>query len=151
MNIRIDSEDEMKAFGQKLGSVLAGGEVIELAGDIGAGKTTLTKGIALGLKISEPIQSPTFTISRLYEARDNLELKHYDFYRLNDAGIMTEEITEALNEQNSIVIVEWAGLVQGVMPSDRLRINIEAVSENSRELTVTAEGEKSSKVLGRFS
>ena len=137
----------MKQFGELIGANMHGGEVIELIGDVGAGKTTLTKGVALGLGVSEPVQSPTFTISRVYESRDDLTLYHYDFYRLGEAGIMAEDIGEAINQPGSIVVVEWSGAVSDVLLQDRLKININATSEDFRQVEITAGGEKSQKLL----
>ena len=137
----------MKQFGELIGANMHGGEVIELIGDVGAGKTTLTKGVALGLGVAEPVQSPTFTISRVYESRDDLTLYHYDFYRLGEAGIMAEDIGEAINQPGSIVVVEWSGAVSDVLLQDRLKININATSEDFRQVEITAGGEKSQKLL----
>ena len=137
----------MKQFGELIGANMHGGEVIELIGDVGAGKTTLTKGIALGLSIMEPVQSPTFTISRVYESRDDLTLYHYDFYRLGEAGIMAEDIGEAINQPGSIVVVEWSGAVSDVLLQDRLKIRINVTSEDFRQLDIVAGGEKSQKLL----
>ena len=100
----------MKQLGEAIGWSVSGGEVLELVGDIGAGKTTLTKGIARALGINEPVQSPTFTISRVYDSPKGLRLAHYDFYRLSEAGIMGDEIREAMDD-DSVVVVEWAGAV----------------------------------------
>ena len=137
----------MQQLAQKIGSALRGGEVIELIGDVGAGKTTLTKGVAEGLAITEPVQSPTFTISRVYEARDGLELRHYDFYRLGEAGIMTDELAEVFESSRTIVVVEWGGVVEGVLPADRLQLTITPTGETSRTVTVQALGPESEKVL----
>ncbi len=137
----------MQQLGQKIGSALRGGEVFELIGDVGAGKTTLTKGVAEGLAITEPVQSPTFTISRVYEARDGLELRHYDFYRLGEAGIMTDELAEVFESSRTIVVVEWGGVVEGVLPADRLQLVITPTSEASRTVKVCALGPESEKVL----
>lgn len=137
----------MKALGRAIGQALAGGEVIELIGDVGAGKTTLTKGLAEGLAITEPIQSPTFTISRVYDARDSLRLCHYDFYRLGEAGIMGDEISEMMQEDSTITVIEWAGAVNEVLPSDRLIITITATTETERQLEVTANGARSERLL----
>jgi tRNA threonylcarbamoyladenosine biosynthesis protein TsaE len=130
----------MTDFGMKLGSFLVGGEVIELIGDVGAGKTTLTKGIALGLGVSENVQSPSFTISQVYEARDNLTLSHYDFYRLNDAGIMSEDLGEKMGQPDNVTVIEWATIVSGILPTDRITISIKPLSDTSRELTINASG-----------
>lgn len=132
----VNSEAETKAFGVTLGRHLKGGEVIELVGDVGAGKTTLVKGIALGLAIDEDVQSPSFTISRVYDGRDNLQLAHYDFYRLSDAGIMADELHETLHDPHTITIIEWADIVDGVLPENRLRISITAPSETARTLSI---------------
>lgn len=111
-------------FGASIGAALKGGEVIELIGDVGAGKTTLVKGVAAGLVIDEDIQSPSFTLSREYEARDGLQLHHYDFYRLDEAGIMTHEIAESVADPTVVTVVEWAGTVEDVLPSDRIRVSL---------------------------
>ena len=136
----VKSEKEMKIFGARLGALLVGGAVIELVGDVGAGKTTLTKGIAVGLGVNEDVQSPSFTISRVYEARDGLNLAHYDFYRLQDAGIMADELNEAIHHPTSIIIIEWGSIVEGVLPIDRLTIKIESPAESDRRLTIMSNG-----------
>lgn len=118
------NEAAMVAIGRKLGEQLRGGEVIELVGDVGAGKTTLAKGVGLGLSIDESVQSPSFTISRVYPARDGLELHHYDFYRLTDAGVMRYELAESINDPRVVTIIEWADTVQQVLPKDHYRIQI---------------------------
>ncbi len=143
----VKNEAEMKRFGEMLGSYLFGGTIIELIGDVGSGKTTLTKGIAAGLGVEDDVQSPSFTIKRVYDARDHLIFAHYDFYRLMDAGIMTNELEESLSDSNCITIIEWGEIVDGVLPMDRLSIKIASPTENSRELTIYANGEKSQKIL----
>lgn len=137
MIIEVKSEDEMKAYGERLAHRLHGGEVIQLVGDVGAGKTTLTKGIAKGLDISEDVQSPSFTISRLYDARDGLQLAHYDFYRLQDAGIMADELQETIQDHKVITIIEWGDIVEGVLPKETILIHIESPNESLRRLTIT--------------
>ena len=105
VNIKtISSSEDMISFGQELGNSLKGGEVIELIGDVGAGKTTFTKGLAKSLGITDEIQSPTFTISRVYEGAKN-NLVHYDFYRLNDAGIMAIEMQDVIDDPNNITVM----------------------------------------------
>ena len=98
LEVILQSAEDLVNFGWRIGSLLQGGETLELIGDIGAGKTTLTKGLARGLHIEDEVQSPTFTISRNYEAADGLRLAHYDFYRLPDAGIMKMELDEAIHD-----------------------------------------------------
>ena len=143
----INSADEMKMFGARVGLLARGGEMIELIGDVGTGKTTLTKGLAEGLAISEPVQSPTFTISRVYAARDGLHLHHYDFYRLGEAGIMAEDVNEVMHDPAAVTVIEWSGAVSDVLPTDRLQISIQATDENERNVTVNAGGERSQALL----
>ncbi len=140
--MRIDNEARMKQLGEAIGQSLSGGEVLELVGDIGAGKTTLTKGIAQSLGISEPVQSPTFTISRVYDSPKGLHLVHYDFYRLSEAGIMGDEIREAMDD-DSVVVVEWAGAVDDDLPKDRLVVKITTISEEERLVEFHPGGKKS--------
>lgn len=150
MTIEVKSEEAMKAFGEKLGAVLTGGEIIELIGDVGAGKTTLTKGIAAGMGIDEDVQSPSFTISRVYDTTSDLRLSHYDFYRLHDAGIMADELHETLHDPKTVTIIEWAEIVAGVLPADRLSVHIVSPGENERHITLTAGGPSSEKLLGKL-
>lgn len=147
MHIAVDSEDSMKNFGAKLGQLLGGGEVLELVGDIGAGKTTFTKGLARGLGVTDTVQSPTFTISRVYEARNNLEMRHYDFYRLDEAGIMADELANASSEDSTVTVIEWAGIVDSILPDDRVRIVFEPTGENSRQIEIEALGERSNRLV----
>jgi len=150
MDIEVKSEDEIKIFGKSIGTLLRGGEIIELIGDVGSGKTTLVKGIAVGLNIDEYIQSPSFTINRVYNGRDKIILSHYDFYRLIDAGIMTNELQEVIGDRNTVTIIEWGGIVEDVLPSDRITISINVLGENSRKLVVSSNGAISNKLLGRI-
>ncbi len=124
----------MKALGARLGALLQGGEVIELSGDVGAGKTTFVKGLAVGMAIDEDVQSPSFTVSRVYDARDGLQLAHYDFYRLQDAGIMANELDEVIRDDTIVTVVEWADIVEGVLPAKRLRVQFSSPSETDRTL-----------------
>lgn len=140
MIIEAQSEQQTRVLGNKLGQLLRGGEVIELVGDVGAGKTTFVKGLALGLGIDEDVQSPSFTISRVYDARDGLQLAHYDFYRLNDAGIMADELAETTQDTTIVTVIEWADIVEGVLPEGHLRIIFASPSETTR--TLTFEGNK---------
>lgn len=120
----VNDETHMKMIGRRLGERLKGGEVIELIGDVGAGKTTLVKGIGEGLMVDDEVQSPSFTISRVYVCRNDLELHHYDFYRLDDAGVMQYELAESIQDPKAITVVEWADTVQDVLPESRLTVRL---------------------------
>lgn len=136
MIIEVQSEDEMKQLGYSIGASLTSGKVFELIGDIGAGKTTFTKGLAAGLGVDDDVQSPSFTISRTYDARDGFQLVHYDFYRLDDPGIMANEIAELVQDATSVTVIEWADIVDGVLPKERVVVKITAPSETTRTVEI---------------
>jgi len=136
LNMKIISDEEMKQLGADFGAKLKGGEVIELIGDVGAGKTTFVKGLAQGLEIDDDVQSPSFTISRNYAARGGLTLNHYDFYRLADAGIMSMEIAESLQNPKNITVVEWGESVRNVLPDERIVVKITYLPTEGREIEV---------------
>lgn len=150
MTIEVNGESEMKQLGKKLGALLVGGEILELVGDVGAGKTTLTKGIGEGMAVDDDVQSPSFTISRVYDAHGGLQLAHYDFYRLHDAGIMAAELHETLSDAKVATVIEWAEIVSGVLPEDRLTITITSPTESSRQVTLHAGGEKSKQLMEKL-
>lgn len=147
--MRISSLDEMLAFGERVAQNLRGGEVFELVGDVGAGKTTFTKGLARGLDIQDAVQSPTFTISREYDGARGLHLVHYDFYRLDDAGIMADELAESLADAQGVTVVEWAETVASVLPGDRVTLTIKLVAddERAREVSWVTGGERSGRLM----
>lgn len=132
--VTVTGEQETREYGEKIGSLLEGGEIIELVGDVGAGKTTFVKGLAKGLGISEAVQSPSFTISRVYDGRDGLRLAHYDFYRLDTAGIMADELWEMIQDSATVTVIEWAEIVEGVLSKERLTIQVETPTEETRKL-----------------
>ena len=137
----------MQRLGVAIGQAVSGGEVLELVGDIGAGKTTLTKGIARALDINEPVQSPTFTISRVYDSPKGLRLAHYDFYRLNNAGIMQAELAEVVQDARTVTVIEWAAVVGDVLPDDTLRITICVQADDTRRLELEAGGKCSKHIV----
>lgn len=145
----INSLEDTLTFGQRIAAQASGGEVIELLGDVGAGKTTFTKGLASGLGVTDPVQSPTFTISREYVGDRGLRLVHYDFYRLDDAGIMADEVADVLADSNAVVVIEWSDTVAHVLPDDRLVLTIELVpdDETARRITWRTSGPRSQQLV----
>lgn len=133
MNVK--TEQEMIEFGREFAKKLTRPAVIELVGDVGAGKTTFVRGLAEGLGVDEAVTSPSFTISKSYALPDGGRLIHYDFYRLNDPGIMVEDFAESLADPNSIVIVEWGESVADLLPSEHIRIEIK-YTEEGREVII---------------
>ena len=132
-----ESSEVTEEIGRKIGKSLRGGEVIELISDLGGGKTTLVRGIAAGAGSRDKVSSPTFTLSKVYSAK-TFQIIHYDFYRLQDPGLMEFELAEALSDKQAVLIVEWANIVQDVLPKDRLIIRISAKGEFVRRLDFEA-------------
>ena len=91
--------------------------VVELIGDVGAGKTTFTRGLAEGLGITEPVTSPSFTISKSYPLQNGGNLIHYDFYRLSNPGLMAADLQENLTNPDNIIIVEWGESISSLLYS----------------------------------
>jgi tRNA threonylcarbamoyladenosine biosynthesis protein TsaE len=121
--------DELVRLGEKIGKTLKGGEVFELIGDVGTGKTTFTKGLARGLGVTAEIASPSFTIERSYAGRDGIILNHYDFYRLEDPGIMKNSIAESVGDPGSVTVVEWGENTRDVLPRARRTVRISYLAE----------------------
>ncbi len=97
--------------------------MIELVSDLGGGKTTFVRGLARGFGSHDRVASPTFTIGRVYRS-GNLTMHHFDFYRLPEAGLIVEELAEVIGDQQVVTVVEWADVVQNVLPKERLTIHI---------------------------
>lgn len=108
--------------------------MIELSSDLGGGKTTFTRGLARGIGSKDHVSSPTFTISKVYQG-DKLTIHHFDFYRLSEAGLITHELADVLGDPNIVIVVEWANIVEHVLPEKRLSIHIKTTSDDERKLT----------------
>lgn len=118
------SAEETLALGQKLGQEAKPGEVYTLLGDLGAGKTVLTQGIAQGLDITEPICSPTFTIVQVYD-EGRMPFYHFDVYRIGDIEEMDEIGYEDYFYGNGLCMIEWANLIEEILPEHYREITIE--------------------------
>lgn len=127
---------ETEQLAEHIGEKLRGGEIIELVSDLGGGKTAFVRGLARGMGSTDHVTSPTFTISREYAA-GTLTLYHFDFYRLEEPGIMANELAELITDPKAVVAVEWSDIVQHVLPEDRITIHIAATGETDREFTIT--------------
>ncbi|MBQ0079124.1 MAG: tRNA (adenosine(37)-N6)-threonylcarbamoyltransferase complex ATPase subunit type 1 TsaE [Eubacterium sp.] len=127
----IKNEEETNAFGAELAEKLKPGDVIAMVGDLGTGKTTLTKAIAKGLGIEDVITSPTFTIVKEYDD-GRLPLYHFDVYRIGDIDEMYELGYEEYFYGQGVSVVEWADIIEELIPEDAIRLNIE-YGENEGE------------------
>jgi len=130
-----NSSEETMAFASRLVSVLANGTVIKLTGDLGAGKTTFTRGLAKGLDINEVVQSPTFNIMKLY-LKGNRPLIHIDAYRLAD--IATDiGLDEYIGYETGITVIEWPQYIAKLIPENAMEISFKNVGEDKREITIS--------------
>ena len=118
------SPEETFLFGKELGENAKPGEVYTLIGDLGVGKTVLTQGIAKGLDIDEPINSPTFTIVQVYE-EGRMPFYHFDVYRIGDIEEMDEIGYEDYFYGQGLTMIEWANLIEEILPDHYKEIKIE--------------------------
>ena len=128
------TEQEMVGFGEELARTLKAPEVIELTGDVGVGKTTITKGIAKGLGVADEVTSPSFALSKQYNFPGG-KLVHYDFYRLQEVGIMSEDLMENVEDEKTITVIEWADSVKDLLPEGHKRFLIKLLDDGTREVT----------------
>lgn len=109
--------------------------MIVLTGDVGAGKTTFTRALATALGVTEPVTSPSFTISKRYALPTGGELIHYDFYRLDNPGLMSEDLDEAIHTPDSLTVIEWGQNVLDLVPRDAHFLTFVINDDGSRTVT----------------
>ncbi|MBU1141347.1 MAG: tRNA (adenosine(37)-N6)-threonylcarbamoyltransferase complex ATPase subunit type 1 TsaE [Firmicutes bacterium] len=142
------SEQETESIGFELGLLFKDEPkiVILLDGELGAGKTTFTKGLARGLGITSIVNSPTFTIMKKYQTKDNFRtLYHLDLYRLD--GVGTDFDLEEYIDGNGMIVIEWPYHVVDFLPIDYLLIKIKKVAETKRELVMECHGNPCKKAV----
>lgn len=120
----LKNEEQTKTFGMDLGSRLQKGDILALIGDLGTGKTALTKAIALGMGITDTITSPTFTIVQEYTT-GRLPLYHFDVYRINDPEELFELGYEEYFFGQGVCVIEWADLIEELLPEETKIIHLE--------------------------
>lgn len=108
--------------------------MLELRSDLGGGKTTFVRGLTRGMGSTDHVSSPTFKISNVYTS-SNLELHHFDFYRLQEAGIIKQELIEVMGQPDTVVVIEWPKLIQEVLPKSVVQVLLQPTGEVSREIT----------------
>ena len=143
MIIETNTPKETFDFGKSIGESAKAGTVFTLIGDLGVGKTVFTQGLAKGLDILEPISSPTFTIVQVYE-EGRLPLYHFDVYRIGDVEEMEEIGYEDYFYGEGVSLIEWANLIEEILPAQYTEIKIEKDLEKGfdyRKITVTSMGE----------
>ena len=144
MIIETNSEKETFELGKKIGENAKAGQIYTLTGDLGVGKTVFTQGLAAGLGITEPVNSPTFTIVQMYED-GRLPFYHFDVYRIGDIEEMEEIGYEDCCYGEGVCLIEWADLIQEILPPDVIAIEIEKNLEKGfdyRKITISDPEEK---------
>ncbi len=132
------SEEDTFAVAEGIAATLGGGEAIILVGELGAGKTTFTKGLARALGVERTVVSPTFTIVKEYRGKD-LMLYHIDMYRLEDDSELCELGIDELFSSDSVVVIEWNRLGENELPERVITVNFTVSGENERILEVKDE------------
>ena len=142
MILETNSPQETFSAGRQLGEKAFPGQVITLTGDLGVGKTVFTQGLAKGLGIEEPVNSPTFTIVQVYE-EGRLPLYHFDVYRIGDIEEMDEIGYEDYFYGEGVCLIEWADLIREILPEQMCRVTIEKDLEKGFDYRkITLEGFK---------
>ena len=142
----IETHDPEETFevGRKIGMNAKPGQIYTLTGDLGVGKTVFTQGVAAGLGITEPVNSPTFTIIQEYED-GRLPFYHFDVYRIGDLEEMEEIGYDDYFFGQGICLIEWAELIEEILPEKRIEVTIEKDLEKGfvyRKITIEERGEK---------
>lgn len=133
--------EETKEIGERIGKLLEAGSVVCLNGDLGAGKTTLTQSIAKGLDVDDYVTSPTFTLIKEYEGR--YHVNHFDVYRIEDIDEMYDIGYEEYIYSEDVTIIEWASIIEEILPKERIDINIKKLEKNNeREIAIEIYGDK---------
>lgn len=132
----LKTENDLIDFGYKLGCLLKIGSVVLLEGDLGAGKTTMTKGIGRALGVKRIINSPTFTILKIYKGK--IPLYHMDLYRLTSPDYELDDYIES----DGITVIEWPTMCKELIPNEYIRITIKINDDASRDLKIELVGNK---------
>ncbi|NTU99137.1 tRNA (adenosine(37)-N6)-threonylcarbamoyltransferase complex ATPase subunit type 1 TsaE [Candidatus Falkowbacteria bacterium] len=143
MTYETHSDQETFDLAKNLAKDFKGGDVIGLIGDLGAGKTVFSKGLAAGLGVTEMVTSPTFVVMKVYECHNNPSIKlmcHIDAYRLNnEVELVNMGISDYLKEPDAITVIEWADKISTLLPKETTNISI-IHSEHGRKITVQSNG-----------
>ena len=135
------SPEQTRSIGMRLGGALQAGDVICLQGDLGAGKTTFVQGIARGWGSSDPVSSPTFIIVNVYRRADQSQLCHMDAYRLDSTPEAEELDLDSMLAQGALLI-EWPERIDGLVPRERLWVQLEHIDEEEREMKFKSSGKR---------
>ncbi len=145
MTVTTYSPEETIAFAEKVGRLLRGGDVVAYRGGLGAGKTTFTRGLSLGMGLGDDVTSPTFALVNEYRGA-HISLIHFDMYRINGgADLETTGFYDYMDEY-TVIAVEWSENIADALPKDCIYIDIKRVDDNTR--TITLQGDERFAVFG---
>ena len=144
-----ESEAETAHLGALLGARLEAGDLVALAGDLGAGKTALTRGIARGAGATDGVRSPTFTLVNRYEG-GRVPIVHVDAYRLRGAADLVALGLDSVLDPKAAAVIEWAPRVEAALPRERLDVALEHAGKRRRRLEFQARGARAERLLGEL-
>ena len=146
LKVITNTAEETRSLAQKLGRNIEDSFLITLSGELGAGKTTFTQGLAKGLEITRNVTSPTFTLMKNYKGR--LPLYHIDAYRLED--IDQDLGFEEYIDGDGVCVIEWANFIENILPDEYLNIDLTINDDDSRTIVFRARGSKYEEVLDKL-
>lgn len=143
--INISNQKELEKAAEKLGRLVHSGDVICVTGDLGAGKTTFTQALAVGLGVEDYVTSPTFILINEYEGR--IPLYHFDVYRINDVSEMEDLGYDEYFYGDGVCVIEWADLIKDILPYNYLWIEIKITGAESRQICFTGTNDYYDKII----
>ncbi|MBO5448745.1 MAG: tRNA (adenosine(37)-N6)-threonylcarbamoyltransferase complex ATPase subunit type 1 TsaE [Ruminococcus sp.] len=132
---KTDSAAETIALGERIGALLRGGDLIAYSGDLGAGKTTITRGISIGMGLGDEVTSPTFALVNEYRGA-GLSLIHFDMYRINSSADLETTGFFDYMDDDTVLAVEWSENIEDEIPDNAIRIDIQRVDDDTRIITI---------------
>ena len=148
-NFITNSPEETISLAEKIGRLLKAGDCIAYYGDLGAGKTTFTRGLAVGMGLPDEVSSPTFAIVNEYHGKDKITLYHFDMYRIGNSDELETTGFYDYPLDESVFAVEWSENIEDAFPEIVIRIKISRIDDDARKITIiTAEGDERFAYIG---
>ncbi len=135
IRVRTNSTEETISFAEKIGKLLRVGDIVAYRGGLGAGKTTFTRGLAVGMGLPDEVSSPTFALVNEYRGK-NVTMYHFDMYRIMNAEALETTGFYDYMSEDSVIVCEWTENIEGCLPKNTVNITIEHMGEDVREITV---------------
>lgn len=135
MKYIVNSLEETKSLAIDFAKKLKNGDVVVLSGDLGAGKTSFTQFVFKALGVEEVVNSPTFAVLKTYKGNEFI-LNHFDTYRITTEEAIECGFDEVLTDKNCITFIEWASMIEPLVPKNHIKVNIKIVDENKREFEI---------------